>query len=121
MRSLQQERGLADAGITADQGKRPRNDPAAEHAVQFADLGADPRIAGALYFVDRPRFLLTRNRGTSPAKPSSALASSFDMFCHRIPGMTARAFPHPLWRFIPALITDKFRFYFTHSYVFSVV
>jgi hypothetical protein len=38
-RRLQQERGFADAGITADQDGRGRDKTAAEYAVKLADLG----------------------------------------------------------------------------------
>ena len=38
-RRLQQQRGLADAGLAADQDQRSRNDAAAEHAVELVDAG----------------------------------------------------------------------------------
>ena len=38
---LQKERGLADAGIAADQRDRSGNDAAPEHAIEFGDAGFD--------------------------------------------------------------------------------
>jgi hypothetical protein len=38
---LQQERGLADAGVAADQHQRAGDDTAAQHAVELADVGGD--------------------------------------------------------------------------------
>src|SRR5439155_22767199 len=46
--SAQQERGLADAGLTADEHERGSNEPAAEYAVELIDAGRD-----TLGFVDR--------------------------------------------------------------------
>ena len=37
---LQQQRGLADAGLAAEQDQRAGNDAAAEHAIELADAGA---------------------------------------------------------------------------------
>ena len=39
---LQQQRGLADAGLAAEQHERPRHDAAAEDAVELADARTDP-------------------------------------------------------------------------------
>jgi hypothetical protein len=36
---LEQQRGLADAGLAADQHERPGHDAAAEHAVELTDPG----------------------------------------------------------------------------------
>ena len=46
---LQQQGGLADAGIAAEQHRRGRHQPAAEHAVEFGDAGgrARRRLGGA--------------------------------------------------------------------------
>ena len=41
-RGLQEERGLADARLAADQDERSRHDTAAEHAIEFADAGGNP-------------------------------------------------------------------------------
>ena len=39
--SLQQQRRFADARIAADKNERSRHDPAAEHAVEFAQVRRD--------------------------------------------------------------------------------
>ena len=41
-RRLQQQRGLADARLAADQHERSRHDAAAEHAIELADPGRQP-------------------------------------------------------------------------------
>ena len=38
---LQQQRGLADARLAAEQHERARHDAAAEHAIEFTDARAD--------------------------------------------------------------------------------
>ena len=40
-RRLQQQRGLADARLAAEQHQRSGNDAAAQHAIEFADAGGD--------------------------------------------------------------------------------
>ena len=40
---LEQERRLADAGLTAQEDERPGHEPAAEDPVQFADPDGQPR------------------------------------------------------------------------------
>ena len=39
---LQQQRRLADAGIAAEQDDAARNQPAAQHAVEFLEAGREP-------------------------------------------------------------------------------
>ena len=55
---LQQQRGLADAGIAADQDRRGRHQAAAEHAIQFGDAGRAARrrfgAAGQIDECDAP-------------------------------------------------------------------
>ena len=41
-RRLQQQRGLADARLAADQHERARHDAAAQHAIELADAGRQP-------------------------------------------------------------------------------
>jgi hypothetical protein len=41
-RRLEQQRGLADAGLAAEQHQRPGHDAAAEHAVELVDAGREP-------------------------------------------------------------------------------
>ena len=40
---LQQQRGFADAGVAADQDRRGRHQPSAQHAIQFGDAGGAAR------------------------------------------------------------------------------
>src|SRR6185295_18855019 len=40
---LEQQRGLADAGLASEQRGGPEREPAAEHAVELADAGGPPR------------------------------------------------------------------------------
>ena len=41
---LEEERGLADAGLAADQDERAQDDPAAQDLVEFLSLDLDPRL-----------------------------------------------------------------------------
>ena len=45
---LQQQRGLADARLAAEQHKRTRHDAAAKHAIELADAGGEPRGVSVL-------------------------------------------------------------------------
>jgi hypothetical protein len=42
-RRLQQQRGLADAGLAAEQHQRSGHDAAAEHAIELVDAARQPR------------------------------------------------------------------------------
>ena len=61
---LQQERALADAGITTQQDGAAGNAATAEHAIQFADAGGESR---RLERFDLPQW--HRGRGRSEALP----------------------------------------------------
>ena len=41
---LQQQRGLADARLAAEQHERAGHDAAAEHAIELVDAGRQPRV-----------------------------------------------------------------------------
>jgi len=43
-RRLQQQRRLADAGLTAQEDERPRHDAAAEDAIELVDRRGQPRM-----------------------------------------------------------------------------
>ena len=62
-RRLQQQRGLADAGLAAEQHQRSRDDAAAEHAVEFADAGRQPLGLRRLDFAVQPRRALRAELG----------------------------------------------------------
>ena len=47
-RDLEQQRGLADAGLAADQQERPGHDPATEDPVELPDAGRQPIAAVAV-------------------------------------------------------------------------
>jgi hypothetical protein len=40
---LQQQRRFADPWFPAEEDERSRNNPAAEHAIEFADAGREPQ------------------------------------------------------------------------------
>ena len=70
---LQQQRGLADARLAADEHQRARNDAAAEHAIELVDAGG--RVAG-----ETTVSMSSYNRG--PAAAASA---------YRAPALAAAA------------------------------
>ena len=46
---LQQERGLSDTGLSAQQHERARDHTAAEHAIEFSDACGDPHGVSGLH------------------------------------------------------------------------
>ena len=58
-RRLQQQRGLADARLAAEQHQRPGNDAAAEHAIELADAGRQPHRVGRFDFCVQLRRIRT--------------------------------------------------------------
>ena len=82
-RDLEQERGLADPGLAADQHDRPGDEPAAEHAVELADphRAADLGVAVIGMGQGRPgrlrrRIAVGRLRGSSRTTVSTSVFHS---------------------------------------------
>ena len=70
---LQQQRGLADAGLAAEQHERAGNDAAAEHAIEFVDAGGQARVLFDLDIgVQLRRAAGARERVTMPCRRSAA-------------------------------------------------
>ena len=67
LRHLQQQRGLADAGLAAEQGHRTRDQAAAQHPVQLAEAHGQPRRDRRARRLRWPRV-----SGASPADCTSA-------------------------------------------------
>ncbi len=78
---LQQQGGLADPGIAADQHRRGRHQPAAQHPVQFGDAGrAARRRFGAAGQADE--FDTRLPAAALPAGPGRAAMASSTMLFH---------------------------------------
>jgi hypothetical protein len=119
---LQQQRGLADAGLAAKQYERAGDDAAAEHAIEFVDTGGQARV---LFDFDVGVEL---RRAAAPASaygcpatgapPLSCGRSSTNEF--HAPQSAQR--PQPLRRLAAALLTDKHGLgRFTHRYSLSIL
>jgi len=84
----QQQGGLADAWLAADEHERRGHEAAAEHAVELGDAGRDPlRILDL--DVDEPEQGLGRNRRLRLGDPAD------DLLDERAEGGAARAAPEP--------------------------
>jgi len=96
---LQQQRGLADAGVAADQHHRARHQSAAEHAVQLGDAG---RRAGLLLRCDLGEgqdLARVQRRGALPRTGPAAATRRQRRGGHlvdAVPGAAVRALAGPL-------------------------
>ncbi len=76
--ALQEQRRLADARLAADQRHRPRDEPAAQHAVEFREAGRPARLGNRRELSDSLRPSAARRRACRRARaaPRTARACS---------------------------------------------
>ncbi len=103
---LEQQRGLADPGLAAEQHERSRHDAAAEHAVELVDAGRQPRVLpdldlGVQHRGRRAAHGVAIVAGRGPRAPLRAL------FDQGIPGAAVRAAAEPFRGLRPALLAGK--------------
>ena len=82
---LQQQRGLADARLAAEQHQRPGHDAAAEHAIELVDAGREPHaLRGFDFCVQLGRRCCRKLRVSAACRPlrptGSATRSSTSEF-----------------------------------------
>ena len=75
-RRLQQQRGLADAGLAAEQHERARHDAAAEHAVELVDAGRQPHGLRRFDVGVQRRACSTRRAARSGARAPGAASTA---------------------------------------------
>ncbi len=100
-RHLQQQRGLADAGIAAHQHRGRRHQPAAEHPIKLGDAGHRPRRRRAAAGQAGERHLAP---GRLPARSGTNLDHLLD---DRVPFLATLATPSPLQRDGAAGLANK--------------
>ena len=97
------ERGLADPGRAADQDERTGHEPAAEHPVELADPGGQPRHRRGLDVRERDRLERARR---APAATTGAAAARRGrrprLLDQRVPLAAAGTAPVPLGALVPA-------------------
>ena len=96
----QQQRRLADSGLTADQDERGGDEPAAEHTVELGEPCRDPLGGFDLDLVEAER------GARLAARRSRELGGR--LLDERPEGAAARAAPEPAGRGLPALRAGKF-------------
>ncbi len=112
-RDLQEQRGFADARLTADQDQRARDQSPAEHAVHLRVAHRDAFLRERLDLRqnDRRHGSLRQRRGPGQRRLSSLLRGTLRHLGHllqRIPRAAVGAFPHPLALLAAALLADVF-------------
>ena len=103
---LEQQRRLADARLAAEQHQRPRHDAAAEHAIELADAGRQPRRRQP----SRPRRRAApsdRLPARVSAAPSGGTGLRGALLRQRVPGAALGAPPEPLGRLGAAFLADE--------------
>src|SRR5688572_387264 len=106
---LEQQRGLADAGLAAEQDQRTGNDAAAEHAIELLDAAREPLGLRRLDFAVE----LCRARGAElRVAVSRSLGSRFrgTLLDQRIPRAAVGASAHPLRGLRAALLAHEYDF-----------
>jgi hypothetical protein len=105
-RRLQQQRRLADARLAPEQHERPGHDAAAEHAIELADAGGQPRMLFEFDLGVEPRPGRAGERVAMVAgrRAAGRLRAFFD---ERVPRAALEAAPLLLRRLRAALLTDE--------------
>ena len=103
------ERALADAGRAAEQHERAGHEAPAEHAVELADPGLEPRDPGRLDLGEGDG--LDGAGGGRCGAPAAAATGSggLDLLVERVPLPAAGALPHPLRGRVAAGGADELR------------
>ena len=114
---LEQKGRFSYSGITADQDRRPWNEPAAQDPVEFFDSGKNPGLAGRRDFRDR-----RCDFGRSQGQLAAGMKSTLDPFFHQgIPLIAVRAFPEPLRRLKAATLAGVDNLGFGHARTISAL
>ena len=96
----EEERALADARVAAEQHERAGHDPAAEHAVELADAGAEPALLARLDLVQRHRPRCASDAAEGPG--CAALLRRGELLVEGVPPLAGRALAEPLGRRVAA-------------------
>ena len=108
---LEQQRGLADAGLAADQHERARHDAAAEHAVELGDAAREAvvgRRGEARERAHRGPAVELRTTAGRGGRAAPARRHAFDdLFGERVPGAAIGAASGPARFVAPALATGE--------------
>ena len=97
-RSLQQEGGFADAGVTADEDHGSGDDPAPEHLGQFGNAGLNTGLSQFVDVLQAARDRLGQSAGNDPGTAAGRCRRElfFDLLDHGAEGTASRAAPHEL-------------------------
>ncbi len=107
-RRLQQQRGLADARLAAEQHHRARHDAAAEHAIQFADAGRQSRRRAHLDVGVQPGAGAARHeRAVAVAAGRCGRRIADALFDQRIPRPAVSAAAQPLGGLAAAFLAHE--------------
>ena len=109
---LQQQRGLADTGIAADQHHAAFDDATAQHAVQFVLAGRRAVHVGGFDVGQRGDLRGLRQGGKAVLGRGGTLGHGFDQ---RVPGIAVRALAQPLGAGAAALVAGVDGFVLGHG------
>ena len=112
-RDLQREGRFADSRLAAHEDQRPRDHPAAQHAVY---LGVSQIEADVLAFADVPHALrLRRGQGTRRDRRDRTALAGDDLLGERVPFAARGAASQPFRGFEPAVFAEKCLFDLCHT------
>src|SRR5436309_2836988 len=100
---LEQEGGLPDAGIAADQHHRTRDHPPAQNPIELAAPGLKPVLPHHLDGVDRGGLGTHSRESGRTALPGHRKT----LFLHAVPASAIRAAPQPSSRLMPACLAEE--------------
>ena len=104
-RGLEQERGLADPRLAADQHERARDETAAEDAIELVDPQAEARQVGV--GDAGQRFRRGGRRRSADDRPFRARGLAHDGLDERVPAVARAALPFPAQERFPAGLADE--------------
>ena len=100
---LEQEGGLPDAGIAADQHHRTRDHPPAQNPIELAAPGLKPVLPHHLDGVDRGGLGTHSRESGRTALPGHRKT----LFLHAVPASAIRAAPQPSSGLMPACLAEE--------------
>ena len=101
---LEQQRGLANAGVAPDQHHPAGDEAATEHAVEFADAGGDARLFARLDVGQRAQAAGGARECSKAVRPAARLSNGLD---DGVPLLAIRTLALPARRAGPAFIADE--------------